>query len=69
MSRTHKDTPKRRMEDGFGGRWPSWSHSGTGKWWKRALAKARRRHTKLTLRGIRAKEPTKYESECNWKTW
>jgi len=46
-----------------------WPNPKVGRYWKRQLSKARRRHIKLTLRGIRAKEPTHYESEVNYKTW
>lgn len=43
-------------------RWPGKKQ---GRWWKRALSKARRRFTK----GTSQKEPTHYETMCNMKTW
>jgi hypothetical protein len=46
-----------------------WPGPGTGRWWKRKLSKARRRYAKMTLQGIRYKEPNGIESEVNWKTW
>jgi len=64
MSRTYKDTKARKESDGIGRRWPR-----SGKWWKRALAKARRRYAKFQLRGLKCKETTNKESEVNWKTW
>lgn len=64
MSRTYKDTKFRKQSDGIGCRWPR-----SGRWWKRALAKARRRYIRAQLLGIKGKEPTGYESEVNWKTW
>ena len=51
--RSHTRWPKRRV----------------GRYWKRQLSKARRRFAKQVLRHGRGKEPTRYESECNWKTW
>jgi hypothetical protein len=47
----------------------SWPNQHIGRWWKRQLSKARRRYIKHTLRGIRSKEPTGYESVVNWRTW
>ena len=62
MSRTKRSTLYRnRMSDAWRNR------VGVGRWWKRALAKARRRHIKQVVRGERGKEPTGYESWVNWK--
>ena len=49
----------------------SWKHrwlgEGIGKYWKRRLAKARRRYIKAILRGDKGKCPLGLESEVNWK--
>lgn len=47
-------------------RWPG---PGVGRYWKRKLSKARRKHAKEQLNGRRGKEPTAIESEVNWRTW
>jgi hypothetical protein len=44
-----------------------WSGEGIGRFWKRQLAKARRRYIKAVLRGEKGKYPFRYERECNWK--
>lgn len=47
-----------------------WRRSGTGRWWKRRLSKARRRYAQLYLcEGIRYKEPSMIESTINYKLW
>lgn len=45
----------------FCGRWP---RRGQGRWWKRKLAKTRRRWQDPHIRGL-----VRIESECNWKGW
>jgi len=48
--------------------WQSiWYGRGQGRYWKRQLSKARRRYAKMLIWFGRGKEPTHYESECNWK--
>lgn len=50
----------------FSEKWPG---VGIGRFWKRQLSKARRRHIKAELDGRRGKEPTHYEGMVNYKTW
>lgn len=57
---------KKKYEPKWTCRWPG---VGVGRYWKRQLAKARRRYIKALLRGDRGKEPTHLESEVNWRTW
>lgn len=52
---------------GFTRMWPN--SPGFGRWMKRRLSKARRRYIKSVLRTGRGKEPTRIESEVNWKGW
>ena len=45
-----------------------WNGRGIGRYWKRQLSKARRRHIKAILMGQEhPRIPKRYESECNWK--
>lgn len=64
----HKQERKKQIRHltSWSSRWPAPHY---GRWWKRKLSKARRRYAKMTLRGIRYKEPTGIESEVNWRTW
>lgn len=47
-----------------------WPGKKQGRYWKRRLSKARRKYYKALLRGdLHPKEPTYYESICNYKTY
>jgi len=46
-----------------------WASEHLGRYYKRRLSKARRKHTKELLAGRRGKEPVGIESECSWKGW
>jgi len=51
-------------------KWRGWGNvSGLGRWWKRQCAKANRRYIKATLHGVHAKDPAKYESTVNYRSW
>jgi len=45
-----------------------WPGQKNGRYWKRRLAKARRRYIKSVLRTGRGKEPVGYESTVDYKT-
>ena len=52
--------------------WCLWSFGwggriGTGKWWKRALHKARRRAAKAEITGRHVRGLAGYESTVNWR--
>lgn len=65
MSRTYrnKDGYKPLFSETWG------NNSGTGKYWKRQLNKARRRFAKMTINFGKGKSPSHYESEVNWRGW
>jgi hypothetical protein len=50
-------------------RFMPWPGRKQGRYWKRQLSKSRRRYAKQMIRFGRGKEPTRYERECNYKTW
>lgn len=60
VSRTHKDAKAFKRENWNGG---MWRKAGTGRWWRRALAKSRRQ----SWRQGRERGQRRYESLCNWK--
>lgn len=48
-----------------------WNRPGTGRWWKRQLAKCHRRLAKAECRGMRQarRSLSYYRSNVNWKLW